>query len=153
MCHPSMAPRMMPPPVYNFNCSVPIVPPGPPIPMPPPAAPIARTEPESDSGERGGTPETPPNTTSISTQTPANAVLQKTLSNPVLQTQTYPVLNYNDALSLSMWQHFIDTRQTSAKYAKKVHFRNALHMIISSVFERELSNQCLSSPPLVWLFL
>ncbi|VUZ39938.1 unnamed protein product [Hymenolepis diminuta] len=44
-------------------------------------------------------------------------------------------LSYLDALSVQIWQLFIEKRQTPATYARKAHFKNALHMIISSVFE------------------
>ncbi|KAL7055303.1 hypothetical protein AAHC03_024569 [Spirometra sp. Aus1] len=47
----------------------------------------------------------------------------------------YPVLGYMDSLSIAIWQFFLDARQTSAKYAKKVHLRNAMHMMVSPVFE------------------
>lgn len=44
-------------------------------------------------------------------------------------------IRYLDALSVQIWQLFIEKRQTPATYSKKAHFKNALHMIVSSVFE------------------
>lgn len=42
---------------------------------------------------------------------------------------------YMEALSLTIWQFYTSIRQTKTKYAKKVHLRNALHMVVSGVFE------------------
>ncbi|CAH8658261.1 unnamed protein product [Dicrocoelium dendriticum] len=42
---------------------------------------------------------------------------------------------YMEALSLTIWQFYTGIRQTKTKYAKKVHLRNALHMVVSGVFE------------------
>ncbi|OON17070.1 PAP/25A associated domain protein, partial [Opisthorchis viverrini] len=40
-----------------------------------------------------------------------------------------------ESLSLTIWHFFTSTRQTKTKYAKKVNLRNALHMVVSGVFE------------------
>lgn len=45
---------------------------------------------------------------------------------------------YMEALSLTIWQFYTRTRQSKAKYAKKVHLRNALLEVVSGVFKREL---------------
>ncbi|CAL8074913.1 unnamed protein product [Calicophoron daubneyi] len=42
---------------------------------------------------------------------------------------------YMEALSLTIWQFYTTYRQSRAKYTKKVHLRNALHMVASGVFE------------------
>ncbi|TGZ72773.1 hypothetical protein CRM22_001906 [Opisthorchis felineus] len=42
---------------------------------------------------------------------------------------------YMESLSLTIWHFFTSTRQTKTKYAKKVNLRNALHMVVSGVFE------------------
>ncbi|KAF7255246.1 hypothetical protein EG68_08810 [Paragonimus skrjabini miyazakii] len=42
---------------------------------------------------------------------------------------------YMDTLTLTIWQFYTSTRQSKVKYAKKVHLRNALHMVVSGVFE------------------
>ncbi|VDL99567.1 unnamed protein product [Schistocephalus solidus] len=64
------------------------------------------------------------------------STVQQLMWNPLPPPPThYPVLGYMDSLSIAIWQFFLDTRQTSAKYAKKVHLRNAMHMMVSAVFE------------------
>ncbi|VDP72729.1 unnamed protein product [Echinostoma caproni] len=42
---------------------------------------------------------------------------------------------YMEALSLTIWQFYTSTRQSKAKYAKKVHLRNALLEVVSGVFK------------------
>ncbi|KAA0194057.1 Poly(A) RNA polymerase GLD2, partial [Fasciolopsis buskii] len=42
---------------------------------------------------------------------------------------------YMEALSLTIWQFYTRTRQSKAKYAKKVHLRNALLEVVSGVFK------------------
>lgn len=44
-------------------------------------------------------------------------------------------LGYLDALSVKIWQIFVEKRQTPVTYARKEHFKNALQMIITSVFQ------------------
>ncbi|KAF7241436.1 hypothetical protein EG68_10973 [Paragonimus skrjabini miyazakii] len=50
---------------------------------------------------------------------------------------------YMDTLTLTIWQFYTSTRQSKVKYAKKVHLRNALHMVVSGVFESMLFSGCL----------
>ncbi|VDD76413.1 unnamed protein product [Mesocestoides corti] len=139
--HHPMTPRVVAAPgppfnVCNFNCSVPIIPQQLTLPPPPNLHENTPPAPRLESGgcEQDDATETSPSTTSISTQTPSSTPPQKSLQNPVAQLQCYPVLSYLDSLSVYMWQYFLETRQTQTKYSRKVHFRNALHMIISAVF-------------------
>ncbi|CAH8867141.1 unnamed protein product [Trichobilharzia szidati] len=46
-----------------------------------------------------------------------------------------PSSSYMENLSMIIWQFFTNTKQTSLKYAKKVHLCNALHVVVSGVFE------------------
>ncbi|TPP66273.1 Poly(A) RNA polymerase gld 2 A [Fasciola gigantica] len=53
-------------------------------------------------------------------------------------TEHLPVVSsslYMEALSLTIWQFYTRTRQSKAKYAKKVHLRNALLEVVSGVFK------------------
>ncbi|KAH8857325.1 Poly(A) RNA polymerase gld-2 [Schistosoma japonicum] len=42
---------------------------------------------------------------------------------------------YMENLSMEIWKFYTSTKQSSLKYTKKLHLRNALHMVISGVFE------------------
>ncbi|CAH8603101.1 unnamed protein product [Heterobilharzia americana] len=43
--------------------------------------------------------------------------------------------SYMENLSMTIWQFYTTTKQSTLKYAKKVHLRNALHLVVSGVFE------------------
>uniref|UniRef100_A0A0R3WM27 PAP-associated domain-containing protein n=1 Tax=Hydatigena taeniaeformis TaxID=6205 RepID=A0A0R3WM27_HYDTA len=140
ICHHSLTTRVIPTSsrpfsICNFNCSVPMVSVASSIPTQQNQRPTSRLDKDVD---RGSTPRTPPNTSSISTQTPAfipptsvvTAVSAKNMTGRV-----YSALNYPYDLSFQIWQFFVENRQSPATYGKKVHFRNALRLIISSVFQ------------------
>ncbi|KAK4467869.1 hypothetical protein MN116_008788 [Schistosoma mekongi] len=42
---------------------------------------------------------------------------------------------YMENLSMEIWKFYTSTKQSTLNYTKKLHLRNALHMVISGVFE------------------
>ncbi|EUB55111.1 Poly(A) RNA polymerase gld-2 A [Echinococcus granulosus] len=143
ICHHPLASRVIPTSsrpfsICNFNCSVPMVSVASSIPTQQHQQ-QAKSRQDEDAVDLSSTPRTPPNTSSISTQTPAfiptMSVVATTMSAKIMTGRNYPALNYLDSLSFQIWQFFLENRQSPGTYGKKVHFRNALHLIISSVFQ------------------
>lgn len=155
ICHHPLASRVIssssrPFSICNFNCSVPMVSVASSIPNQQHQQ-RATSKQDEDVVDHSSTPRTPPNTTSISTQTPAfiptTSVVAAAVSakNMVRRNDSAP--NYLNNLSLQMWKFFLENRQTPGTYGKKVHFRNALHLIISSVFQSKFVLKRFIYPP------
>eukprot|EP00108_Taenia_solium_P007009 TsM_001196600 transcript=TsM_001196600 gene=TsM_001196600 len=143
ICHHPLASKVIstssrPFSICNFNCSVPMVSVASSIPTQQNQQ-LTTSKQDKDVVDRSSTPQTPPNTSSISTQTPAfitpTSAVAATVPIKRMTERNHPTPNYLDALSFQIWQFFLENRQTPGTYGKKMHFRNALHLIISSVFQ------------------